>query len=175
MGIGNVLDLTCEAGEAGSPAAASRCACAVFSSRGRRAGPRRGTAGRRGPVCQEHGLKGTLVTGTPHFTSGLACPVPFPCASAAVVGWRWAQLKSLSSAQNRRISRAGREPQASSSPTPARRRTAPGIPSLLENIVQTLLELWRDLGCDHFPGKPVSVHNHPLVKNLFLIPSLNLP
>lgn len=42
-----------------------------------------------------------------------------------------------------------------------------------ERVVQTLLELWQDWGCDHLPGEPVQCPTTLWGKNIFLISSLN--
>ena len=44
-----------------------------------------------------------------------------------------------------------------------------------DSVVQTLIEFWWAWCCGHCPENSVPVPDHPLVKNVFLIPNLNLP
>ncbi|KAM4793343.1 uncharacterized protein ACIQIH_013099 isoform 1-T2 [Cyanocitta cristata] len=62
----------------------------------------------------------------------------------------------------------GRDPQRSPSATPGPAQHHLQEPHHVpESIVQTLLELCHAWGCEHFPGEPVPVPNHPLSEEPF--------
>jgi len=83
-------------------------------------------------------------------------------------------MKVVSNEEYHRISLVGEDSQGSLNPTPGSTQEYPKIKPF-ESIVQMLLELHQPWCCDHCPGEPILVPDHPMVKNLFLTSNLIHP